>query len=398
MIRRTKRAPFLPVSTKMLGSCVYASMLFLVCYVHSPAFAGAYLSADILLAGDQYSDLSLIAEQPMRYDGPGWVISSGLAWTAWSKDQDWIEYTLHLSAGNWNIGLNAINHSEDSAGLGENALWYPQFEIKMEIVDLLRGRLVVPASDTIENNGFLNVDLLEGDYTIRFTWLNDKYEPLQSLDANLQINSVFFDRVGVYGASVEDLNENGLPDDQEVEGFIDLNNDGVNDLLQATMKCVQSSTGIEPICLQPKSADLSIIRLKFVDDELVWIPLQSLGNMPFGLLSFALSKGSNDVDATVDAFFSEAIPNGAQFFRYNPYNGSLEKENEIIFSSDRKSISFSIEQALLESESGENDDTVFVYAGLEEPEPSEGSASDNGTNADAGGSGVGCFIDILNEW
>lgn len=50
-----------------------------------------------------------------------------------------------------------------------------QFEVKIEIENSLTGQITVLASDTEENNGFINIDLLEGVCTIKLTWLNDKY-------------------------------------------------------------------------------------------------------------------------------------------------------------------------------------------------------------------------------
>jgi hypothetical protein len=188
-------------------------------YLH--IHAAPYLSADIVRDGDQYSDISMLAEFPLTSEGPGWIIDPGVAWTYWSWYEGWIEYTAELNSGNWNIGLNVINHPSDY-GLGNDPEWYEQFEIKIEIENTLTGLIIVPASDTEENNGFVNIDLLDGVYTVRFIWLNDKHEPLIYRDANIQINSVFFDRSGDYGSSSNDSNSNGMPDEQEVDGTIDL--------------------------------------------------------------------------------------------------------------------------------------------------------------------------------
>ena len=92
--------------------------------------AAPYLSADIVRDGDQYSDISMLAELPLKFEGPGWIIDPGVAWTAWAGNVNWIEYTAELNIGNWNIGLNAINHTIDM-GLGDDPEWYEQFEIKI---------------------------------------------------------------------------------------------------------------------------------------------------------------------------------------------------------------------------------------------------------------------------
>jgi hypothetical protein len=52
----------------------------------------------------------------------------------------------------------------------------------------------MPASDTEENFGGISYDVLSGGpVTVRYTWLNDKYDPGAGLDANIKITSAFFD-------------------------------------------------------------------------------------------------------------------------------------------------------------------------------------------------------------
>jgi len=227
--------------------------------------AAPYLSADIVRDGDQYSDISMLAELPVKFEGPGWIIDSGVAWSYWSWNEDWIEYTAELNIGNWNIGLNAINHTTHDMGLGNDPEWYEQFEIKIEIENTLTGQIIVPASDTEENNGFVNIDLLDGVYTVRFTWLNDKYEPSTYRDANIQINSVFFDRLGDYGSPSNDSNSNGIPDEQEVDGTIDLDEDGVNDVQQDDIKCVNTVIGDTQVGIKTSTIGASIASLKSID-------------------------------------------------------------------------------------------------------------------------------------
>ena len=51
------------------------------------------------------------------------------------------------------------------------------------------------ASDDEINHGFITAVLGAGDYTIRYSWINDKYAPDQGFDANILIDSVFFDKL-----------------------------------------------------------------------------------------------------------------------------------------------------------------------------------------------------------
>ncbi|MEJ2641360.1 MAG: PEP-CTERM sorting domain-containing protein [Desulfosarcinaceae bacterium] len=160
----------------------FLSILSIVATVGT-VFALPYGDADIIFDGKDYSNISDIGTTPVSGGSEWYVVGSGL-FTAWSNE--WVEYTAHLEAGNWNIGLNVINHGN----LGTD--WYSDFEIGSS----LGGDLTIAASDTEISSGFFNFDIAaEGDYTFRYTWLNDQWAPNLGLDANLQIDSVFFDRL-----------------------------------------------------------------------------------------------------------------------------------------------------------------------------------------------------------
>lgn len=139
------------------------------------ASAVPYTGADIELQGNEYTGTST-----RWFDG-----ADGAIWTAW--DHQWVEYTADLTAGNWNIGLNVVNHGNLDTG------WYSQFEVSNGMGQTLD----IAASDSEVNSGYFNLTLLDsGAYTVKYTWLNDKWggatDPLHR-DANIQINNVFFD-------------------------------------------------------------------------------------------------------------------------------------------------------------------------------------------------------------
>ena len=145
--------------------------LILPLSVHALPYSGA----DITLLGTQYSDI--------RTGTNAWFTNADAIYTNWSGN--WVEYTADLDAGNYNIGLNVINHGDIGTG------WYSQFQITSLLEGSYSQTISIQASDTEEYYGFINRDLLGGEYTIRYTWVNDQYSP--PLDANIQINSAFFD-------------------------------------------------------------------------------------------------------------------------------------------------------------------------------------------------------------
>jgi hypothetical protein len=148
--------------------------------------AEEYICDGIILAGADYSDISNVWDiaQP---DIDGWEVVGDVIVSGWADH--WVEYSTELSAGNWRIGLNAINQ------WGPLPSGYIHFEVLTELYDddqeILSGTIEIPASDAEVNHSFVDIDIdSDGLYTVRYTWLNDAIGPCA--DANIQINSVFF--------------------------------------------------------------------------------------------------------------------------------------------------------------------------------------------------------------
>ena len=173
-----KRAVFLLMST------------FLILTISTTAWSLPYTGADITLKGTDFASISngVLGTTPVS-GGNEWYAEGDSIWTAWSNQ--WVTYTTHLTAGKWNIGLNVINHG--NIGTGD---WYTHFEI-LNSSTLQTMTMTVLASDTEAFPGFIETDIeTDGAYTVRYTWLNDKYAPDDGLDANIEITSVFFDDKG----------------------------------------------------------------------------------------------------------------------------------------------------------------------------------------------------------
>jgi hypothetical protein len=162
--------------------------------------AAVYSGANITLNGSAYSNIDPGCSGPeCEYPFFNDTATTEI-YTFW--DHVWVEYTVELSPGNWRVGLNVINYAGGGQGLGDDPEWYPQF---MVATDQTSEIITIPASDTEVNHGFTYFNApSHGWYTVRFTWLNDQAwcegDPScpggPILDANIQINSVFFDKVG----------------------------------------------------------------------------------------------------------------------------------------------------------------------------------------------------------
>ncbi|VAW36530.1 hypothetical protein MNBD_DELTA03-1106 [hydrothermal vent metagenome] len=165
------------------------AILFFIA-ISGPALATPYTGANIVLAGTDYSSISsktIYDDLTGRHYGWGRTGNETI-YTNWNG---WVKYSAHLTKGNWNIGLNAINHGDT---LGSD--WYSSFEVSANLTPnntAATFTLHIPASSTEVNHSFFsfNIETAE-EYTVTYSWENDQYKT-SGLDANIEIVSTFFD-------------------------------------------------------------------------------------------------------------------------------------------------------------------------------------------------------------
>jgi hypothetical protein len=157
--------------------------LILILGLTTTSWALPYEGADIMLNGNDFSAISDIGTTPQS-GGHEWYEEGDTIYTNWANE--WVKYSAYLTKGEWNIGLNVQNRGN----LGDSG-WYTEFEI---FNNANNQKIEIPASDEEIFAGYVTQMIdNEGDYTVRYKWLNDKYAPNQGLDANIQVVSAFFD-------------------------------------------------------------------------------------------------------------------------------------------------------------------------------------------------------------
>ena len=173
----------------------YYLFLLPILMLASTANATPMINTSISQKGNEYSSVSHLHEKSRK--NTGWVnLNDGSIYSPWAKH--WAEYTAFLTKGIWDIGLNASNRGNIEAGSD----WYNTFKVHSRLTNtalITQEILEIQASDTQSHHAFSQVDIAtDGHYTVRYTWLNDKWGGRQDSllrDANIQINSVFFNRV-----------------------------------------------------------------------------------------------------------------------------------------------------------------------------------------------------------
>ena len=171
----------------------YCLLLLPILLLASTSNATPISNTSIAQQGGEYSSISRLYQKDPKVSG--WItLNDGSIYSPWARH--WAEYTAFLTKGIWDIGLNASNRGNLDSG------WYDTFKVRSRLTDtslVTEEILKIKASDTQSHHALSRVDIADdGNYTVRYTWLNDKWggrqDPLRR-DANIQINSVFFNRV-----------------------------------------------------------------------------------------------------------------------------------------------------------------------------------------------------------
>jgi len=179
----------------------------------------------------------------------------------------------------------------------------------------------------------------------------------------------------------------GIPDDQEVDGSIDLNGDGTPDndpAIADNYKAVNTVVGSGQIAVERGANTQKIVSLRSLDptslDESTGGP-----EMPLGLVSFKIEVADPSLPAYVTLYASISLPKG--WYKYDPKTGWLDYSAFATFNGDG-----SVTLELMDGGYGDSDgirNGIIV-------DPSGSGVPVSGTPISAaaggGGGGGGCFI------
>jgi hypothetical protein len=185
---------------------------------------------------------------------------------------------------------------------------------------------------------------------------------------------------------------NGLPDDQEVNGTLDLDGDGTADINQGDIKCVNTVVEDGQIGVKAGQNVVSIESVKSIDPESLPGTSQRPDEMPFGAISFKLSVANPGDTAEVTIYLSEPAPSGAQWYKYDSINGWQADALRIlsVFSDDRQSVTLLLEDGDYGDADGVRNGIIVDPGGIGLSYTSEGEDTDSAGGS--GGGGGGCFI------
>ena len=192
-----------------------------------------------------------------------------------------------------------------------------------------------------------------------------------------------------------DVDADGIPDDQEVGDDVDLNGDGIADNDQPeVIKCIQSNVDNVTIGLCKISDSINAIEaLETIDPSTISEKMMKPQKFLLGLFSYRLSVNEPGAKAIVRVYFSESISKAREFYKYDTISGWQDWTEHTIFNDDGRSITLEVvDGGFGDSDAVANGVIVDPGALVDETEVVEtdeniGSGGDGG-----GGSSSGCFI------
>jgi len=150
------------------------------------------------------------------------------------------------------------------------------------------------------------------------------------------------------GLQPEDIDENGILDNQEVDALLDIDANGTADRDQADIKCVNvlGAAGQVGISIEGSAAVAAIEALESMDPGDPQFDGRYGGKpeqMPFGLIQFRLRLNQAGAAATFTVHLSGPAPAGSKWYKFDPIAAAwLDYSANAVLSSDRRSVTVTI--------------------------------------------------------
>jgi hypothetical protein len=195
----------------------------------------------------------------------------------------------------------------------------------------------------------------------------------------------------------EDTNRNGIPDDQEVDTTSDMDEDGILDEDQNTIKCVRTKGKKSQVAISFDGSDTvtAIEYLAYQDPGAMNSPSSNKPNsFPFGLIDFRLLVAKPGDQAAIAVYFSDRAPKDGKWYKYDPIEGTwLDYSAYVEYGANRKSITLWLQDGGMGDGDGIANGIIVDPSGLGIMDLSASAAGDSGGgDGSSGGSNSSCFI------
>ena len=194
----------------------------------------------------------------------------------------------------------------------------------------------------------------------------------------------------IIDAQLLDSDLDGVPDEQRVLEYSDLDMNGIDDRKQNDLRCLYNTEKAAEICVKIPPEAQSFGLLRTVNPESIVDNEGKPQDFPFGLLSFRLvvEKGAT---VKVPIYFSEAATLGSRWFKYDPIIGWSDFSNFTEFTYDRKSVVLELTDGGAGDIDGRANTIIIDPSGVGTLDTS-GDGTTGGGGVSSGSGGGGCFI------
>ena len=165
-------------------------------------------------------------------------------------------------------------------------------------------------------------------------------------------------------ASADDANENNIPDNQEVDNTVDLDQEGTADIYQNDIKSIQTVAGDVKIGVKMSANVVSIESIKFIDPYDIADAGNRPDDMPFDAISFRLRVANAGDTARVMVYFSGEAPEGTKWYKYDVINGWQDYSDHATLSADRRSVMLSLKDGGFGDGDGTENSIIIDPSGL----------------------------------
>ena len=184
-----------------------------------------------------------------------------------------------------------------------------------------------------------------------------------------------------------DLNGNGTPDSQEIDGAVDVNENGISDDEENNLRTIYTVEGQTVVGVEIVSEGATLYSVKSLPTDTIADPSVNLG---FGLVGFRLTLSSGVTTATVTVSFSKRVPKDAKLYKYHTDSGWRVYEGAV-FAANRKSVTYSLVDGGAGDEDGVVNEIIVDPVGVAYEDDNSAAVSTSTSDSSSGGGG-GCFI------
>ena len=202
--------------------------------------------------------------------------------------------------------------------------------------------------------------------------------------------------------NISDLNENGVPDSQEVDPNVDLDGNGIPDADELNIKNVKVKDKKDKLIGlgthdAPKAVNIISLQSTDPSDQQLYPEMTAPpGIMPFGLIDFKVLVETPGDQAELTIYFSQEVPPGSVWYKYDSVQNTwIEFYDYAVLSPNRMSLRLYLQDGGPGDADGVANGVIVDPSGLVSPSSLDTSALENDSSVSSGSNG--CFINSLQE-